>query len=499
MNHAFPFPARPHSRNVLLLFVVLLPLFFGRLSDLRLPMWDDLTHAAMGKEILVTGDWFTMHSNGAPSWIKPPLYFWLEAGIFSLFGASEYGARFPSALCGYLCAILIYLLARRLFGRRTAFLAIVVTATSFLFVKYSRRAMIDVPAAFATTLGAYALVRAEKRDSFYLLYGLAIALGYYFKAVQGMYLVLIGPAYLLFSGQWRRLFNPWFLAANLGAAGLIALWVVPQALLNGDTFLFSQSALGPALNRGLTDAPAPLFTPFLSLVQVFWPWIPLSALGLIALARTRPAPRGSALLFSWFFVVMAVLCASRSYFQRYLLPAVPVLIIAAAFALNGLLSRRRFSHVYRKAGVVAGIVVILLQILPVPLDNRGTDQIGVFRAMPQIAGASDQIVLFKGNRWTVGQGLSFYADRLLSRHFTDAAELARFLDTARTGTYGIANAADYEAAPGPAGHGAGRTREAGRVRDLPVARLPVSRGSHPDRVEQPAAPPIFPPRAGGHT
>ena len=250
MNHALPFPARPHSRNVLLLFIVLLPLFFGRLSDLRLPMWDDLTHAAMGKEILVTGDWFTMHSNGAPSWIKPPLYFWLEAGIFSLFGASEYGARFPSALCGYLCAILIYLLARRLFGRRTAFLAIVVTATSFLFVKYSRRAMIDVPAAFATTLGAYALVRAEKRDSFYLLYGLAIALGYYFKAVQGMYLVLIGPAYLLFSGQWRRLFNPWFLAANLGAAGLIALWAVPQALLNGDTFLFSQSALGPALNRG---------------------------------------------------------------------------------------------------------------------------------------------------------------------------------------------------------------------------------------------------------
>jgi len=442
----------PHGRNVLLLFVVLLPLFFGRLSDLRLPMWDDLTHAAMGKEILVTGDWFTMHSNGAPSWIKPPLYFWLEAGIFSLFGASEYGARFPAALCGYLCAILIYLLTRRLFGRRTAFLAILVTATSFLLIKYSRRAMIDVPVAFATTLGMYALVRAEKRSPFFLLYGLAIALGYYFKAIQGLYLALIGPAYLLVSGQWRRLAGPWFLAANAGAACLIALWVVPQFLTNGDAFLSSQSALGPLLSRGLTDEPARLFEPFLSLFRVFWPWVPLSAAGLIALARTRPRSRETQLLFCWFFPVMAVLCASRSYFQRYLLPVVPVLIIAAAFALSGLLSRRRFSRVYRQAVVGAGVAVILLQILPIPLDNRGTNQIAVFQTMRHLTKASDQIVLFKGNHWTVGQGLSFYADRLLSRHFDDAGKAARFLDAARSGVYGIANATDYEELQGRLGN-----------------------------------------------
>ena len=194
----------------------------------------------------------------------------------------------------------------------------------------------------------------------------------------------------------------------------------------------------------MTDAPAPLFTPFLSLLQVFWPWLPLSALGLVALARTRPAPRGSALLFSWFFVVMAVLCASRSYFQRYLLPVVPVLIIAAAFALNGLLSRRRFSHVYRKAGVAAGIVVILLQILPVPLDNRGTDQIGVFEARGRSRALRIRSCCSGATAGRWGRAPVFYADRLLSRHFTDAAELARFLDTACTGTYGIANAADYE-------------------------------------------------------
>ena len=226
------------------------------------------------------------------------------------------------------------------------------------------------------------------------------------------------------------------------------------------------------LSRGLTDEPAPLFTPFLSLVQVFWPWIPLSAAGLIALARTRPGSRETRLLFCWFFAVMAVLCASRSYFQRYLLPVVPVLIIAAAFALSRLLSRRRFSRIYRQAWIGAGIVVILLQILPVPLDNRGTDQIGVFQTMRHLTSASDQIVLFKGNHWTVGQGLSFYADRRLARHFDEVGEVAHFLDAARTGVYGIASAEDYEELRGRLGAALVERARPGRyiIFEAPAAR-----------------------------
>ena len=434
---------RAQRRHILLLFVVLLPLFFGRLSELRLPKWDDLTHAAIGKEIVVTGDWFTMHANGEPIWIKPPLYFWLEAGVFSLFGASEFGARFPAALCGYLCAILIYVLTRRLFDRKTAFIAILVTATSFFFIKYSRRAMIDVPVAFATTLGAYALVRARREDRFFLLYGLAIAIGYYLKAIQGVWIAVIAPAHLLLSGQARKLVNPWFLCANVGAAALIALWTVPQAVTHGTAFLYSQSAFGPLLSRGYTDESSRWFAPLLSLLQVFWPWIPLSVLGFVFLARERPRAEGTALLFSWFLVVMVALGVSQTYYQRYLLSVVPVVIVTAAFAMRRLLTRRAFLRVYRHAWIGAGIIVTLIQTLPVPLDNRGTDQAGVFAAVRHLTSTSDRIVLYKNNHWTVGQGLGFYADRRLAQHFSDAGEFARYLDTTRAEVFGVATAADY--------------------------------------------------------
>ena len=207
---------------------MLLPLFFGRLSDLPLPTSDELTHAATGKEILVTRATGSLCTRTARRSDHVAALLLARGRPLLADRRLRIRARFPAALSGYLCAILIYLLTRRLFGRRTAFLSILVTATSILFIKYSRRAMIDVPAAFAITLGAYALVRAEKRNPFFLLYGLAIALGYYFKAVQGLYLALIGRRTCSSPGNGAGSLNPWFLAANVGAVGLIALWVIPS-------------------------------------------------------------------------------------------------------------------------------------------------------------------------------------------------------------------------------------------------------------------------------
>jgi 4-amino-4-deoxy-L-arabinose transferase-like glycosyltransferase len=103
-----------------------------------------------------------MHYNGEPSWLKPPLYFWVEAVFFKMFGLTEYWARFPSALSGYATLILVYLIGVRLYGRKVGFLSMVILASSFFFLKFSRRAMLDVPVAFITILGIYALLRGEK-------------------------------------------------------------------------------------------------------------------------------------------------------------------------------------------------------------------------------------------------------------------------------------------------------------------------------------------------
>ncbi|HOW90463.1 MAG TPA: glycosyltransferase family 39 protein, partial [Elusimicrobiales bacterium] len=110
-------------------FCMLLLLLLARLQDLILLEFDDMTHAAMGVSILSTGDWFTMHEGVLPTWIKPPLYFWIEAVLFKLFGISEYWARFPSAVSGFVCIVLAYGIAGRLWNGKTAFLTLVTLST----------------------------------------------------------------------------------------------------------------------------------------------------------------------------------------------------------------------------------------------------------------------------------------------------------------------------------------------------------------------------------
>src|SRR5271170_6512313 len=119
-----------YDRTVAAFFLLLFVLFFTRLGELILPAYDDITHAAMGRGILQTGDWFTMHYNGRATWLKPPLYFWLEAAAFKLFGPTEFWARFPSALCGFGTLVLAYGVGEKRLGRRAAFWSVFALATS---------------------------------------------------------------------------------------------------------------------------------------------------------------------------------------------------------------------------------------------------------------------------------------------------------------------------------------------------------------------------------
>src|SRR5579862_2811692 len=89
--------------------LLLLPLRTGDLGG-----YDDAHYAHIAKDILVTGDWLNLRSNGGRIFEHPPLFVWIEAALFRLFGKSDFIARLPSALCGWGTILLVYSLARRL-------------------------------------------------------------------------------------------------------------------------------------------------------------------------------------------------------------------------------------------------------------------------------------------------------------------------------------------------------------------------------------------------
>jgi 4-amino-4-deoxy-L-arabinose transferase-like glycosyltransferase len=412
--------------SVFVIFLLLLPVFFGRLGENTLLKTDELLHAAMATDILKTGDWFTMHYNGEPSWLKPPLYFWVEAIFFRIFGQSEFWARFPSALAGYATLFLIYSIGSRLYNRKTGFMSMVVLATSFFFLKYSRRAMLDVPVAFATTLGIYALVRGEKEKRYDLLFGLAVAIGYYIKAIQGLYVGVIGPLYLIISGQWKRLIRPTMLASYAAAAALLAAWIWPQISAYGATFIYSQSGISPVIHRGAVQGlHMPFYVPLAILFQVYWPWIPVSVYGIFLLIREGIRERAALLIFTWTGIILLSLMVSSSVFERYMLTVVPALSLCGGIALSRWIEDDKFCEFSRVVTVVVIFFVLLGTCTPIALDRRGHPQIDLVKTINYIIPEDKPILNYRGLDWATMQGLSFYAGRYLDKQINSVEDLAR--------------------------------------------------------------------------
>ena len=152
-----------------------------------LPGYDDALYAHIAKDILRTGDWINIRSNGYPALEHPPLLAWSEAALFSIFGVSDAMARLPAALSGLGVIALVYWLAKKLLRDRwLALLAMFVMATSVYFLKYAAHAMTDVPFTFLFLCAVSAWVLAEEDPRWYLVAGLFTALAGFHPVDDGI-------------------------------------------------------------------------------------------------------------------------------------------------------------------------------------------------------------------------------------------------------------------------------------------------------------------------
>jgi 4-amino-4-deoxy-L-arabinose transferase-like glycosyltransferase len=409
-------------------YACLLLLCFFRLGEMPLADMDDMTHAAIGKSILLSRDWFTMHEGLLISYLKPPLYFWMEALNFKAFSASEYWARFPAALTGFFTLALAYNMIRKAWDRQTAFLAVLLLCSSSFFAKYCRRAMLDMPVAFALCLGMWAAVKAEydSKPRWLLLCGVSAAIGYYFKSVQGLYILALLPVYYAVTGRPGRIFNKWLLLGAAAGAALIAAWALPQYRLHGADFLYSQSGIGPIVNRGIPGDTNVFYIPLIKTFGVFY-LMPLTILGMAMIRKLVPAggkPAGlKYLMLVWLLGLLAVLGVSKAFYIRYLIPAFVPMAFFAAAALQKLV--RYLREETSRPPLMAAFAIVLLAfcVFPLRTDSGPTEYYNLYKTLNYIVPQNAQIVLFKNEDYRFNQGLVFYGGRVLWKQVKSVEEL----------------------------------------------------------------------------
>ncbi|MBX9622397.1 MAG: glycosyltransferase family 39 protein [Gemmataceae bacterium] len=117
-------------------------------------LWDvdEGVNAEAAREMAEAGTWVIPTFNFELRTAKPVMLYWLQRAGYAAFGVSEWSARLPSAVAGWLTVLLTYELARRMFGRPTGLLAGVVLASAVEFCVLTHAATPDATLLFFTVL-----------------------------------------------------------------------------------------------------------------------------------------------------------------------------------------------------------------------------------------------------------------------------------------------------------------------------------------------------------
>lgn len=359
----------PKSAVYILLAVSLL-LFLPKLG---MPLLDpdEGLYAEIAREMVTRGDWVIPHVNGLPYLEKPPLYFWLTASTFWLFGLSEWATRLWSAISALGTVLLTWRIGRRLYGAQAGLLAGVVVATVVGNALYVRRASTDQLFVFCLTLAMYGFLRdAERPDRgrarFLLVYvgaGLSVLAKGFIGLVFPVLIIGLGVLAARGLGTRRQMPLSWpDLNLARGLAVFLAIAVPWHALVAWRSpglfnFYVVDNHLLRFLNaRRYVEDDVPSSTVAFLVASFLWafPW------SVFALARRasgslrrgsdpeRPAQdpagrepdasryvRWRPVIVIWLVAIVGLFAASRFKHEYYALPAFPALAVLVGAAWAG--------------------------------------------------------------------------------------------------------------------------------------------------------------------
>jgi 4-amino-4-deoxy-L-arabinose transferase-like glycosyltransferase len=351
---------------------------FFHLGDFPLLSPDEGRNAEVAREMKAAGAWLVPTYDGAVYLDKPAFFFKAVALSLAAFGDNEAAARLPSALSGFGVLVMVFLFCRRAYGNLTAALAMVIVASTPLFMAFSRIVIFDMMLALfvcAAILAAYLAEEYEgsRRRNWYLAATLAAGLATLVKGPVGFLVpLLVMGVFHLVTGRreaLKRFFAPahillflavvlpWFVGLSLACPDFPYYGIMKESIARFTT---------PAFRR-----TQPFYYYALIIAGCFFAWSVALPEAIRAAVRERARlSRPDRLFVVWAIVVVAFFSLSQSKLPGYILTGVIALgvLVARVFAeaLQGLspaaenLVRRAGVGLALAAGLLAAPVLMLI-------------------------------------------------------------------------------------------------------------------------------------------
>jgi len=210
---------------------------------------------------------------------KPPLIYWATAGSFHLFGMNETAARLPSVLGALLTLAGLGWAAFRLYGQRTAWVALLIAGTSLQFWVLARFLTPDMFLTGWITLAIAAWVETRHRGGSWAWWALQLlfwTLAWWTKATPMLIPFLGLTLYSLSRVESRRALRP--LRLLLGAILLGSPWFIWMMIQHPelkDFFLHREMA--GRMTGHVDGRKGPVYYYLLISLIAWLPWWPWAA------------------------------------------------------------------------------------------------------------------------------------------------------------------------------------------------------------------------------
>lgn len=413
-------PFRAPEGHALFLAALSAVVLFANLHQGDLSGYDDAVYAHEAREVLRSGDWVTLKLNGYADFDKPPLFVWLVAVSFKLFGVSDFAAKIPAALFGLATILLVYVLAKRLFvDRWIPVLSMLVLMTTQYFLKYSMHAMTEVPFTFFFCLAIYFSLKGMTRPNFFLLCGVAVGLATLTRSPMGLFPLGIIGLHLIFTKRIELLFSRHWAGCLLLSFSLPMLWYAREYWLYGSEFLaqhfanlVNHAASSQQKSYGqqiiwLLEYPILLF-------KHYWPWLPLMVVGLEAALKRAISEKdaAAALLGLWVLCVVIPFSLAESKVLRYILPAFPAFSLLAATTLSSWIAPHR--RVFFQWGYALLALVVLIATLFPNYKVRAEDMRALASVVQAETRPRQRVLLYTAGeyQWDYRNKLLWYGNRI---------------------------------------------------------------------------------------
>lgn len=343
-----------YKKKKLIVFAIaalILIIYFVPLGSHGLLEPDEGRYSEIPREMVETGDFVTPRLNYVKYFEKPVLFYWMNAASLMAFGENEFAARFPTALCAVLGALITALLSASIFNKRTGAIAGAVTALSLLYFAMGTITLTDMPLSLFITaaLAAFYIGHIKNDRRWLLIFYASVALGLLTKGLVAI--VLPGGVifwYIVFTKKWHLIKGTFYLPGVTLFLVISVPWFYMVSRENPDFlhfFFVREHFLRYATKLHDRYEPFWYFIPFIPIGLIPWTGFLFSLFSKESVLRS-PADKdmkdANIFLLTWFTVIFIFFSISSSKLIPYIIPCFAPLAILIASDIERMVQRGKW-------------------------------------------------------------------------------------------------------------------------------------------------------------